>query len=101
VNTVLKDLYAIRNHARAKNNITPILPDKLRNQLLDKLKKIMKSVSENEMMSLKTIDSIRNAFYEVLLQLFAYYNEFVRKDDYGDITFDIKRFMQISNKQYR
>jgi hypothetical protein len=41
---------------------------------------------------------IRNEFYKVLLELFAYYKEFVGKDGFGDATFDIKRFNQISPK---
>ena len=53
------------------------------------------------MMSLDKINLIRNEFYKVLLELFEYYKEFVGKDLYGDTTFDIKRFCQLSNKQFR
>ena len=38
------------------------------------------------------ISKIRGAFYQVLLELFAYYKEFVGKDIDGETTFDIKRF---------
>ena len=47
------------------------------------------------------INEIRKAFYRVLLELFAYYKEFKGKDIDGEPTFDIKRFCQISNKNYR
>jgi len=53
------------------------------------------------LLSMAAISSIRNAFYSVLLELFAYYKEFVGKDSDGEAIFDIKRFCQISNKQYR
>lgn len=52
-------------------------------------------------MSDHAIREIRNAFYNVLLELFAYYKEFVGKDADGEVSFDIKRFCQLSNKQYR
>lgn len=55
-------------------------------------------MSKTAPLSKEAIQEIRNAFYQVLLELFAYYNEFVRKDEFGDVSFDIKRFMQISNK---
>lgn len=44
------------------------------------------------MMSIDKINQIRNAFYTVLLELFAYYKEFVGKDFDYEPTFDIKRF---------
>ncbi len=50
------------------------------------------------MISMEKINQIRNAFYTVLLEIFAYYKEFVGKDVDGEPTFDIKRFCQISNK---
>jgi hypothetical protein len=37
----------------------------------------------------------------VLLELFAYYKEFVNKDVYGDTVFDIRRFCQVSKKEYK
>jgi hypothetical protein len=53
------------------------------------------------MLTLESIGKIRDQFYRVLLELFAYYKEFVGKDPFGDATFDIKRFCQISQKQFR
>lgn len=50
------------------------------------------------MLAIDKINAIRNEFYKVLLELFAYYKEFVGKDQFGDTTFDVKRFCQISNK---
>jgi hypothetical protein len=44
------------------------------------------------MISIEKINLIRNEFYKVLLELFAYYKDFVSKDAYGDTTFDVKRF---------
>ncbi len=52
-------------------------------------------------MSWASINGIRNAFYSTLLELFAYYKEFVGSDPDGEATFDITRFCKISNKQYR
>ena len=65
---------------------------------MSKIKGTLKNENKNTMLSKEAISEIRNAFYKVLLELFAYYKEFVRRDEFGDITFDIKRFMQISNK---
>ena len=53
------------------------------------------------MLTFDSINKIRSEFYNVLISLFTYYKEFVGKDIYGDTTFDIKRFCQISNKLYR
>lgn len=47
----------------------------------------------NQLLSMQAINNIRNAFYSTLLELFAYYKEFVGKDPDGEITFDIKRFI--------
>ena len=33
--------------------------------------------------------------------MFAFYKDLVRKDSYGDTTFDVKNFLQISNKEFR
>lgn len=52
-------------------------------------------------LQLDKINLIRNEFYKVLLELFAYYKEFVNKDAYGDTIFDIKRFCQVSKKEYK
>jgi hypothetical protein len=52
-------------------------------------------------LALDKVNLIRNEFYKVLLELFTYYKDFVGKDVYGEATFDIKRFCQISNKQFR
>jgi len=49
-------------------------------------------ITANTPLPLDKINQIRNEFYKVLLELFAYYKEFVGKDSYGDMTFDIKRF---------
>jgi hypothetical protein len=53
------------------------------------------------MISMEKIQAIRNAFYQVILELFAFYKEFVDKDQDGGVVFEIKRFMQISNKQFK
>lgn len=50
---------------------------------------------------MEKVNAIRNEFYKVLLELFTYYKEFVAKDNYGDTTFDVKRFTQISKKEFR
>jgi hypothetical protein len=44
------------------------------------------------------IKMVRSEFYKVLLELFAFYKEFVGKDSYGDPVFNIKLFCQISNR---
>ena len=44
------------------------------------------------MISVEGIKEIRKAFYNVLLELFIYYKEFVGRDADSDVTFDIKRF---------
>jgi hypothetical protein len=77
------------------------LPAKLQNALLTKIKAARKQENPSQLLSHKAIELIRAAFYCTLLELFAYYKEFVGKDPDGEITFDIKRFMQISNKQYK
>ena len=64
-------------------------------------------LKSEDTLSSEKIELIRKAFYSVLLELFAYYKEFVGKDnsifggDTYETTFDVKRFCQISNKQYR
>ncbi len=52
-------------------------------------------------MTMERINSIRNEFYKVLLELFTHYKQFVSKDAYGDTTFDVKNFQKISQKQFR
>lgn len=52
-------------------------------------------------MTMERINSIRNEFYKVLLELFTHYKQFVSKDPYGDTTFDVKNFQKISQKQFR
>jgi hypothetical protein len=42
---------------------------------------------------MEKINQFRNEFYKVLLELFAFYKELVRKDEYGDTTFDVKNFL--------
>lgn len=83
---------------KTKNTTAPVLPQKLYNTLMTKIRQALKNMSKTAPLSKEAIQEIRNAFYQVLLELFAYYNEFVRKDEFGDVSFDIKRFMQISNK---
>lgn len=34
-----------------------------------------------------------------MLDLFAHYKEFIKVDSEGDVSFDIKRFISISNKK--
>ncbi|CDW84381.1 UNKNOWN [Stylonychia lemnae] len=100
-NTVLEDGGAQRNHVKAKNVLTAQLPQKPYNSLLQKVKTALKSENQNQMLSQNAINNIRNAFYQTLLELFAYYKEFVQRDQDGEIQFDIKRFIQFSNKQYK
>lgn len=52
-------------------------------------------------LTMEKINQFRNEFYKVLLELFAFYKELVRKDSYGDTTFDVKNFLQMSNKEFR
>jgi|LauGreDrversion4_2_1035121.scaffolds.fasta_scaffold684383_1 hypothetical protein len=44
-------------------------------------------------LTMDKINQFRNEFYKVLLELFAFYKELVRKDEYGDTTFDVKNFL--------
>lgn len=41
---------------------------------------------------MEAINKIRNEFYSVLLELFAFYKEFIGKEPDGEKTFDVKRF---------
>lgn len=50
------------------------------------------------MIAMDKIKQVRSEFYKVLLELFAFYKEFVGKDSYGDPVFNIKLFCQISNR---
>eukprot|EP00349_Pseudokeronopsis_sp_Brazil_P009983 CAMPEP_0202978964 /NCGR_PEP_ID=MMETSP1396-20130829/85239_1 /ASSEMBLY_ACC=CAM_ASM_000872 /TAXON_ID= /ORGANISM="Pseudokeronopsis sp., Strain Brazil" /LENGTH=214 /DNA_ID=CAMNT_0049718167 /DNA_START=544 /DNA_END=1188 /DNA_ORIENTATION=- len=83
------------------------LPQTLHNDLLAKVKKAIQSNEQqksasnllNVSYSPTTIYSIRKAFYDVLVHLFAYYKDLV-KEEADEIMFDIKKFMQIS-KKYR
>lgn len=44
-------------------------------------------------LTMEKINQFRNEFYKVLLELFAFYKDLVRKDNYGDTTFDVKHFV--------
>ena len=98
---MLENGHAQRNHVKVKNIQTPQLPSKLQNQLLSKLKSILKQENQNHPLSSQAIKEIRYAFYNVLVELFAYYKDLVSKDADGEMIFDTKRFFQFSNKQYR
>jgi hypothetical protein len=53
-------------------------------------------------LTMEKINAFRNEFYKVLLELFAFYKDLVRKDQqFGEVTFDVKNFLQMSNKEFR
>ena len=60
-----------------------------------------KSFDAYSFLTMDKINQFRNEFYKVLLELFAFYKELVRKDEYGDTTFDVKNFLQMSNREFR
>ena len=42
------------------------------------------------MFSNETVSKIRKAFVDVIIELFAKYKDFVSKDAFGEIQFDVK-----------
>ncbi len=49
----------------------------------------------------ETVSKIRKAFYDVIVELFAKYKEFAYKDPFGEIQYDVKKFILGSNKKYK
>lgn len=68
---------------------------------MSKVRNILKQDNPNQPLSSQAIKELRYAFYDVLVELFAYYKDLVSRDSDGDMIFDTKRFFQFSKKQYR
>lgn len=41
------------------------------------------------------------AFFDVIVQLFQKYKDFLTKDQYGNASFDIKSFIANSKREYK
>ena len=51
--------------------------------------------------SCQTVKAIRNAFFDTIVSLFIEYQQFISDDDDGETTFQIQKFIDSKNDNYR